>query len=113
MKRALRKNTFGQPTDTICGRVKGKRRSGERTGEMPFLYLVKEDTAYIVDGNSESVAAVAYRTICNSPDARAARKRPATKVSEPLRQNAIAISHSYRSGSGASARGKITLISVN
>ncbi|MGB9065743.1 MAG: hypothetical protein WCC80_20530 [Pseudolabrys sp.] len=111
MKRALRKNTFGQPTDTICGRVKGKRKSGERTGEMPFLYLVK---AYIVaDGNSESVAAVAYRTICNSPDARAARKRPATKVSEPLRQNAIAISHSYRSGSGASARGKNTLISVN
>jgi hypothetical protein len=66
MKRALRKNTFGQPIDTICGRVKGKRKSGERTGEMPFLYLVKEDTAYIVvDGNSESVAAVAYRTICN------------------------------------------------
>ena len=60
MKRALRKNTFGQPIDTICGRVKGKRKSGERTGEMPFLYLVKEDTAYIVvDG-----------TICNSPDAR-------------------------------------------
>lgn len=45
MKRALRKNTFGQPIDTICGRVKGKRKSGERTGEMPFLYLVKEDTA--------------------------------------------------------------------
>jgi hypothetical protein len=45
MKRALRKKTFGQPIDTICGRVKGKRKSGERTGEMPFLYLVKEDTA--------------------------------------------------------------------
>jgi len=38
---------------------------------MPFLYIVKEDTAYVVvDGNAESVAAVAYRTICDSPDAR-------------------------------------------
>ena len=71
MKRALRKNTFGQPIDTICGHVKGKKKSGENTGELPFLYLVKEDTAYVVvDANAESVAAVAYRTICNSPDAR-------------------------------------------
>jgi hypothetical protein len=71
MKRALRKNTFGQPIDTICGHVKGKKKSGELTGELPFLYLVKEDTAYVVvDNNSESVAAVAYRTICDSPDAR-------------------------------------------
>jgi len=71
MKRALRKNTFGQPIDTICGHVKGKKKSGENTGELPFLYLVKEDTAYVVvDGNAESVAAVAYRTICNSPDTR-------------------------------------------
>ena len=71
MKRALRKNTFGQPIDTICGHVKGKKKSGENTGELPFLYLVKEDTAYVVvDANAELVAAVAYRTICNSPDAR-------------------------------------------
>jgi len=71
MKRALRKNTFGQPIDTICGHVKGKKRSGENTGDLPFLYLVKEDTAYVVvDGNTDSVAAVAYRTICNSPDTR-------------------------------------------
>jgi hypothetical protein len=71
MKRALRKNTFGQPIDTICGHVKGKKKSGENTGEMPFLYIVKEDTAYVVvDGSAESVAAVAYRTICSSPDTR-------------------------------------------
>ena len=81
---------------------------------MPFLYLVKEDTAYIVvDGNSKSSGCGRVSHHLNCPDARAARKRPATKVSEPLRQNAIAISHSYRSGSGASARGKNTLISVN
>jgi hypothetical protein len=85
MKRALRKNTFGQPIDTICGRVKGKRKSGERTGEMQFLYLVKEDTAYIVvDGNSESLAAVAYRTICDSPDARRS-VNPYDKTQSPFR----------------------------
>jgi len=71
MKRALRKNTFGQPIDTICGHVKGKKKSGEITGDLPFLYIVKDDTAYVVvDGNSESVAAVAYRTICSGPDTR-------------------------------------------
>ena len=71
MKRALRKNTFGQPIDTICGHVKGKKKSGETTGDLPFLYIVKDDTAYVVvDGNSESVAAVAYRTICSGPDTR-------------------------------------------
>jgi len=64
MNRAMRKNTFGQTIDTICGRVKGKRVSGEDMGERPFLYLVKEDEAYVTDGNPNSVAATAYRTIC-------------------------------------------------
>src|SRR4249920_188486 len=39
MKRAVRKDTMGQPIDTICGYVKGKKASGEETGERPFLYL--------------------------------------------------------------------------
>jgi hypothetical protein len=77
MKRALRKNTFGQPIDTICGHVKGKKKSGENTGDLPFLYIVKDDTAYVVvDGNSESVAAVAYRTICSNPDTRSTGNKP-------------------------------------
>jgi hypothetical protein len=77
MKRALRKNTFGQPIDTICGHVKGKKKSGEITGDLPFLYVVKDDTAYVVvDGNSESVAAVAYRTICSNPDTRSMGNKP-------------------------------------
>ena len=77
MKRALRKNTFGQPIDTICGHVKGKKKSGEITGDLPFLYIVKDDTAYVVvDGNSESVAAVAYRTICSNPDTRSMGNKP-------------------------------------
>jgi hypothetical protein len=75
MKRAIRKNTFGQPVDTICGRVKGKKASGEGTGDRPFLYLVKENDAYVVvDGPANSAAATAYRNICNSPEA--AESRP-------------------------------------
>ncbi|WP_456638267.1 hypothetical protein [Bradyrhizobium sp. USDA 10063] len=64
-KRAIRKNTFGRPVDTICGHVRGKKASGEDTGEKPFLYLVKEDDVYVVDGKADSAAAIAYRNICN------------------------------------------------
>jgi hypothetical protein len=65
MKRAVRKNTLGQSVDTICGRVKGKTASGEDTGDRPFLYLVTEDEAYVVDGPAKSAAASAYRNICS------------------------------------------------
>ncbi|HYC18550.1 MAG TPA: hypothetical protein VEC94_15200 [Pseudolabrys sp.] len=64
MKRATRKDTFGQPADTICGYVKSKKASGEEAEERPFLYLVKEDRAYIDDGYPDSVAATTYRAIC-------------------------------------------------
>ncbi|WP_249733689.1 hypothetical protein [Bradyrhizobium sp. sGM-13] len=65
MKRAIRKNTLGQSVDTICGRVKGKTASGEDTGDRPFLYLVTEDEAYVVDGPAKSASASAYRNICS------------------------------------------------
>lgn len=66
MNRAVRKNTLGQSVDTICGRVRGKKASGEDTGDRPFLYLVKDDEAYVVvDGPPGSAAASAYRNICN------------------------------------------------
>ncbi|WP_245315335.1 hypothetical protein [Bradyrhizobium neotropicale] len=65
MKRAMRLNVFGRPVDTICGRVKGRSASGGEIGERPFLYLVKEDEAYVVDGKSGSAASTAYRNICN------------------------------------------------
>jgi hypothetical protein len=65
IKRAIRKNTLGQSVDTICGRVKGKRPSGGDTGDRPFLYLVTEDEAYVVDGPANSAAASAYRNICS------------------------------------------------
>ena len=66
MKRAMRKNTLGKSVDTICGRIKGKTTSGENTGDRPFLYLVTEDEAYVVDGPANSAAASAYRNICSS-----------------------------------------------
>jgi hypothetical protein len=65
MNRAVRKNVLGQSVDTICGRVKGKKASGEDTGDRPFLYLVKDDEAYVVDGPASSAAATAYRNICS------------------------------------------------
>jgi hypothetical protein len=68
MKRATRENTFGQSFEVICGHVKGKKKSGEATGERPFLYLVKEDEAFIVGSNPDSMAAIAYRAHCTSPN---------------------------------------------
>jgi hypothetical protein len=62
MKRAMRKNTFGKSVDTICGRVKKK---GEDAADWPFLYLVTEDEAYVVNGAANSAAASAYRNICS------------------------------------------------
>ena len=70
IKRATNKNTFGQSFEIICGRVKGKMKSGEATGERPFLYLVKEDEAFIVGGNPDSMAAIVYRAQCVSANSR-------------------------------------------
>jgi hypothetical protein len=63
---ATRKNTLGRSVNTICGRVERKNASGEDTGARPFLYLVTEDEAYVVDGPANSAAASAYRNICSS-----------------------------------------------
>jgi Protein of unknown function (DUF3551) len=66
IKRALNKNTY----EIICGHIKGKRKSGEATGERPFLYLVKEDEAYIVDRGPDSMAAIVYRANCTRASSR-------------------------------------------
>ena len=70
MKRVMRKNSFGEPFEIICGHVKGKMKSGEATGDRPFLYLVKEDEAFIVGGNPASLAAIVYRAHCISANSR-------------------------------------------
>ena len=49
MKRAIRKNMIGRPVDTICGHVRGKNASGGDAWDRPFLYLVEDDDAYVVD----------------------------------------------------------------
>lgn len=80
MKRAIRKNTLGKSVDTICGRVKGKTAAGEGAGDWPFLYLVTDDEAYVVNGPSNSAAASAYRNICSEPGA--AEPLPASAVTD-------------------------------
>jgi hypothetical protein len=65
IKRAIRKNLIGEPVDTICGRVKGKKTSGEDAGDRPFLYFVKDDDGFVVYGPAGSAAETAYRNICN------------------------------------------------
>jgi hypothetical protein len=65
MDRAVRKNTLGQSVDSICGRVKSKRASGDENETRPFLYLVKDEEAFVVDDSSASAAAaMAYQAIC-------------------------------------------------
>jgi hypothetical protein len=64
MNRALRPNIIGAPIDTICGLVKGKTAFGDDTGAMPFLYLVQESKAYLVDGKVPDTASSAYHKVC-------------------------------------------------
>jgi hypothetical protein len=71
MKRVMRKTSFGEPFEVICGHVKGKKKLGNGTGERPFIYLVKPDDAYIVvEGNPDSLAALVYRAHCISANSR-------------------------------------------
>ena len=67
IKRATNKNTT---YEVICGHVKGEKKSGEAIGESPFLYLVKENEAYIVDRGPNSMAAIVYRAQCTSASSR-------------------------------------------
>ena len=60
------KNLLDESVDTICGYVKGKNASGGDTGELPFLYIIRDgrdDEAYLVDGSY--VAKTVYGVLCN------------------------------------------------
>jgi hypothetical protein len=66
LKRAVRR-LLNESLDTICGYVKGKNASGGDTGEMPFLYIIRDDRdgeAYLVDGTSY-VAKTVHSVVCN------------------------------------------------
>jgi hypothetical protein len=64
LKRGIRKNTLGVPLDTICGYVKAKSAVGNDADQKPFLYLVKENDAYVVNGAGDVTASAAYHNIC-------------------------------------------------
>ncbi len=61
MKRG-EKNVLGKSIDTICGYVRGKSASGAETVDRPFLYLVREDAAYIGGYN---MAPSPYHNLCH------------------------------------------------
>jgi len=63
MKRVVR-TLLGDPVEAICGRVRGKYTAGGDPGELPFVFIVANDEAYIVDGSS-TTAATAYRNLCD------------------------------------------------
>ena len=84
IERAVKK--IGQSFEIICGHVKGKKNSGEATGERPFLYLVKEDEVFIVGGNRDLMAAIAYRAHCISANSPA----PAPDVTPEPKLDAVA-----------------------
>jgi hypothetical protein len=65
LKRAVKK-LLHKSVDTICGYVKGKNASGGDTGEMPFLYIIRDDgdgEAYLVHGRSH-VSETVHSVLC-------------------------------------------------
>ncbi len=61
------KHALNRSDDTICGYVRGKSASGQDTGSMPFLYIVRhddrDDEAYLVHGKS-LVAETVHSALC-------------------------------------------------
>jgi hypothetical protein len=62
MKRAI-KTLSGERVKAVCGYVKGKNASGEDTGKIPFVYIVQDDNALLVDGSSP-LAETLYWSFC-------------------------------------------------
>lgn len=63
LKRA-QKDLLHTTSDTICGYVKAKAAgSGGDIRDMPFLYTVDDDQAYLVNGRSQ-VAEIVHGALC-------------------------------------------------
>jgi hypothetical protein len=65
LKRAVKKLP-DESVDSICGYVKGKNASGGDTGQLPFLYIIRDDRdgeAYLVDGTSYT-AQIVHSVLC-------------------------------------------------
>jgi hypothetical protein len=66
MREFLHKKCSSRALNDRLTLLRKKKASGEDTGDRPFLYLVKEDEAYVVDGPiGSAAAATAYHNICN------------------------------------------------
>ena len=76
VKRAIRKNMVGQPTDTICGRIKVKIASDDEARIRPFVYFVKNDAGFVVYGPTGSATETAHRSICSEPRTTKSPLRP-------------------------------------
>jgi hypothetical protein len=66
LKRAVKKLP-DESVDTLCGYVKGKNASGGDTGEMAFLYIIRNDRdgeAYLVDGKNYTAQTV-HSVLCD------------------------------------------------
>jgi hypothetical protein len=65
LKRAVKKLP-DESVHGICGYVKGKNASGGDTGQLPFLYIIRDDRdgeAYLVDGTSYTAQTV-HSVLC-------------------------------------------------
>jgi len=63
MKRVVR-NLLGDQVEAVCGRIRGKYTAGGDTAELPFVFIVANNEAYIVDG-SNTTATTAHRNLCD------------------------------------------------
>lgn len=61
--RRAQKSLLHARMDTICGYVKAKNPSGGDIGGMPFLYIIGDDEAYLVNGRSQ-VAETVHGAVC-------------------------------------------------
>lgn len=61
--RRSKKKLLHKTMDTICGYVRTKNGSGKGAREMPFLYTVNDDQAYLVNSESQ-VAVTVHGTLC-------------------------------------------------
>ena len=98
----MRENTFGQPFEVICGHVKGKKKSGESTGERPFLYLAMEEEAFIVGGNQLQAGDRVSRPL-HQPES-LLNIRSGKKLYGRLEMSAIGIGHQPKAAQRSSGR---------
>jgi hypothetical protein len=65
LKRAMRPNVRGEPTDTVCGLVNAKNSYGGYSGPRGFVYFVGDGTTNIAEGSDPNALGVmVVRNFC-------------------------------------------------